>query len=537
MHIVPGVGVCTMAAEDKWKKMKLIVEKWHDRLCLGKTELCHKELLSDQGFLVYATWPYSVMIPHLKGFHLSVENWCGNRDNEGWKLPAEKVYGPPPPPVFAKDLDDDVSYLADDEEIEAKHLEKRRLSKEVIYAPASGATLAAPRFKDDLRALMLLTAERIPPLRVVRPSRRIEVFYGFGDAAGAGFGSTVKGDDGTTLRVGVWGKDAEDESSNFKELTNLVETTEEEVASGRLKNAEFFIFTDNSTAESCFYKGSSTSKLLHALVLRLRSLELKYGLTIHMVHVSGKRMIAQGTDGCSRGLLLEGVMAGKDMLSYIDLAHDAFTRFPPLLDWVRTWTGKPHLKPLTCEEWFVEGHGIVGGSPDKRGVWIPKHGPAGEMMLWSPPPVIADVALEEILKARHKRTDTYHVVVIPRLFTPKWRRLFYKACDFTFLLNPGSSHWPDNMFEPVWIGILLPFTHHRPWCLRDTPLLVEMGRDLRRLLQESEASAGNLLRKLLRIPARLAPLQPSVARGVLHMPREERISNVPGERWRGKSVA
>jgi hypothetical protein len=31
-----------------------------------------------------------------------------------------------------------------------------------------------------------------------------------------------------------------------------------------------------------------------------------------MIHISGKRMIAQGTDGCSRGVLMEGVMAGRD---------------------------------------------------------------------------------------------------------------------------------------------------------------------------------------------------------------------------------
>ena len=92
---------------------------------------------------------------------------------------------------------------------------------------------------------------------------------------------------------------------------------------------------------------------------------MNYGLTIHVVQVAGKRMIAQGTDGVSRGLLLEGVMSGKDMLSYIDLAKDAISCHPGLLDWIREWTGKDNLKPLTCEEWFVEAHGITGGSLDR----------------------------------------------------------------------------------------------------------------------------------------------------------------------------
>ena len=43
------------------------------------------------------------------------------------------------------------------------------------------------------------------------------------------------------------------------------------------------------------------------------------------------------------------------------------------------------------------------------------------------------------MKARHKRTDLFHVVVIPRLMTPRWRRLFNKACDFLFIVSPGPS--------------------------------------------------------------------------------------------------
>lgn len=42
-----------------------------------------------------------------------------------------------------------------------------------------------------------------------------------------------------------------------------------------------FLFTDNSTAEACFYKGSSKSKLLHDLVLRLHKLEMDYSLIMH----------------------------------------------------------------------------------------------------------------------------------------------------------------------------------------------------------------------------------------------------------------
>ena len=175
-------------------------------------------------------------------------------------------------------------------------------------------------------------------------------------------------------------------------------------------------------------------------------------------------------------------MAGQDMLSFIDLSRTAVERYPPVLEWVRSWTSRPELTPLPTEGWFVEGHGIVGGRLDERKVWIPRHEPKNGLHLWSPPPAVADAALEELLKARHKRTDTFHVVLIPRLMTPRWRRLFAKACDFTFVVSPGASFWPDNMFEPLCVGVILPFTQHRPWCFKRAPVLVELGRNLREVL-------------------------------------------------------
>lgn len=36
----------------------------------------------------------------------------------------------------------------------------------------------------------------------------------------------VKGNNGTSCQIGVWGTDEEDESSNYKDLTNLVHCRE-----------------------------------------------------------------------------------------------------------------------------------------------------------------------------------------------------------------------------------------------------------------------------------------------------------------------
>jgi hypothetical protein len=86
-----------------------------------------------------------------------------------------------------------------------------------------------------------------------------------------------------------------------------------------LRNSELFVFTDNTTAESAFYKGTSSSKRLFQLVLDLHKLQLHGGFVLHLIHVAGQRIIAQGTDGLSRGSTYQGVMAGTLFLKYVSL--------------------------------------------------------------------------------------------------------------------------------------------------------------------------------------------------------------------------
>ena len=107
------------------------------------------------------------------------------------------------------------------------------------------------------------------------------------------------------------------------------------------------------------------------------------------------------------------------MLAFIDIAKSAVDRHPRVLDYINSWAEKRKLIPLAPEQWFSEGHGIIGGDKDINGVWIPKHAKNGKTYLWMPPPVIADVALEECMKAVHKRTDAVHIFAVPRLFTPR----------------------------------------------------------------------------------------------------------------------
>jgi hypothetical protein len=128
---------------------------------------------------------------------------------------------------------------------------------------------AVPRLTEDLECLNQLFTPDQPPICFVRSSKITTVSYGFGDASGDGFGNTTLLPDGMmSFRHGSWGTNADD--TYFRELLNLVTALEEGVHSGELQHSETFIFTDNTTAERCFYKGDSPSRPLFQLVLQLR---------------------------------------------------------------------------------------------------------------------------------------------------------------------------------------------------------------------------------------------------------------------------
>jgi hypothetical protein len=59
--------------------------------------------------------------------------------------------------------------------------------------------------------------------------------------------------------------------------------------------------TDNSTVESCLYKGNSSTPKLFRLMVCMGKLEMTHNARIVVAHVSGKRMIKEGTGGLSRG--------------------------------------------------------------------------------------------------------------------------------------------------------------------------------------------------------------------------------------------
>ena len=112
---------------------------------------------------------------------------------------------------------------------------------------------AVPRLSGDIEAMQTLCSCEKPPQQRVRCRNVGRAYYGFGDASKSSFGATVQIDDVLEYEYGQWTTEAgETNSSNWRELNNLVEALERTFSTHELGGCEFFMFTDNSTAESCF---------------------------------------------------------------------------------------------------------------------------------------------------------------------------------------------------------------------------------------------------------------------------------------------
>jgi hypothetical protein len=252
-----------------------------------------------------------------------------------------------------------------------------------LTAPAS--VTASLRLADDVEALLaIFESTDNPPLVNVRSKKILTVIYGFGDASGSGLGSTFTCGAGFTFRIGVWGQLNNLNPPTGRSLPMSLKPLKRKERQAAWNQAEIFMFTDNSTVESCAEKGSSSSKKLLRLIVRLHSLATRLGVKIHIFHVAGTRMIAQGTDGVSRGYLAQGVMAGEAMKVHIPIYLSAVDRSSQdLVTWIQSWSD-PHAELLKPIGWFQEGHDIEGWVTCSDGFDRPKLS-NGKIFIWAPP--------------------------------------------------------------------------------------------------------------------------------------------------------
>ena len=220
------------------------------------------------------------------------------------------------------------------------------------------------------------------------------------------------------------------------------------------------------------------------------------------------------------------------MFSFIPISETALSRSSSLLPWMKSWTRSDVLEVLEPEGWFERGHDLVqGGTTNFEGHWMPKY-KAGKY-LWVPPPAAADVAIEELRKARHKRQESTHLFVVPRLMCPTWHKQLCKAADIVLYLPPGHSAWPSEMHEPLTVGICFPYLSYRPWELRRSAKLLDLGRNLHEVWKGDASSEGSLLRELWELPKTLERVPQVVARQMLRSVTHRHISHsIAGKRRR-----
>ena len=212
-------------------------------------------------------------------------------------------------------------------------------------------------------------------------------------------------------------------------------------------DCEVFLLTDNLVVENAFYKGSSSSVLLFGLVLRLRKVKLEGKSILHMIHLSGKRMIASGIDPLSRGDTTRGVMQGNSLLSYFPFHLEADQRSNTLVPWIKSWwRSDRQLIHLSKERWFDEVF-------------------AEGNYLWTPPPAVAQVSVEQLCRNYHLREKSCHIVCLPVLMTFLWRNQLSKVANLIVTLPFDEVMWSRANHEHLILVIVFTFANRRPWKL------------------------------------------------------------------------
>jgi hypothetical protein len=199
---------------------------------------------------------------------------------------------------------------------------------------------------------------------------------------------------------------------------------------------------------------------------------------LHVIWISGMRMIQQGTDGLSRGEDNGLATCGLSLGGMVPLNLSAMERSPGLEEWIWGWwnTGIK-LEVLEPRDWLTTDH-----NPGDFG--------------WFPAPAAADAAIEQFCEALHKIPHCYHVFAVPLLMTNRWRKTLLKAAGY-FVLKPVCEIWDNSQHDPLGMFISLPLSRHEHWRLSHTQSVVDLARSLREVPDPDFVQKGHLLCEFL----------------------------------------
>jgi hypothetical protein len=249
------------------------------------------------------------------GLHMTIDGWRPGREEEGWRLrEAERA--------ASRDSDEE----GDSEE-----------TPSVGPLQPPGLIRAVTRLLPDLEVMLMLAEAEDSPLHRVRAKSKINILYCYGDASGSRFGWCIDFGEGVRYELGEWCKSIQEDTSNYRELRNLVKAMVRAAQEGRLDGCEVFLYTDNQTAEGAYSKGKAGSRSLFELIVMLYKFQMEFDFILHVIWIAGTRMIQQGTDGLSRGEENGLATCGLSLGGMVPLHLNAIERSPALKDCIRGW--------------------------------------------------------------------------------------------------------------------------------------------------------------------------------------------------------
>ena len=182
-------------------------------------------------------------------------------------------------------------------------------------------------------------------------------------------------------------------------------------------------------------------------------------------------------------------MQGLPIGQFVPLHLDPLSRTPGLRQWLKSVTRGLTPIFLSPEGWYTEGHG--------SGTFI-----------WTPAPAAAEVVAEQLGRARLKRPNSMHLVVVPRVMTGRWRRTLTRGSEFYLRLDWNEVWDLKTNFEPLLLFVCIPYRSDFPKLAEQEKLLDEFRRSMlwNDLSEKPDSFRRHLLRKLLLSARSLCPV-------------------------------
>jgi len=298
-----------------------------------------------------------------------------------------------------------------------------------------------------------------------------------GDGSGTGAGGTLSfqhlGEqvDQVEAWMGTWTSNrAKHQSSNWRELRTLVEFLQREAKreDQRFHSRQIFYFTDNTVTYDVCRRGRSGATELHKLVTELKLLEVMLNCQVTVVHIPGTEIIAQGSDGLSRGLWSHKRHIHPDwslgeLLKPVTLQEDPLTW---LLEQARISGSHPEeVKdlPSSSDNWSYQ----TDGTPWEGASLVNRH------LIWLVSPSLARQAMTaSTLSWSESPFTSSSFFVIPRIFQRDFGRVD-KHIEFLGQYDP--NHTPFKHPLPI----LLFFLPHYKRRISDLDRRVEPSTNVR----------------------------------------------------------